>query len=154
RPQTLKGRRVLVTAGGTREAIDPVRFIGNRSSGRQGVAVALAAAARGADVTLIAANLEIAAPSTVTVVLVTSAFELQDAAQTAAADAEVIVRAAARAGRRPRVVADAKIKQEQQGDELTIELVPNPDILTARTEARRPGQIIIGFGAETETDPD
>src|SRR5690606_25250437 len=90
RPRDLAGKRVLVTAGGTREAIDPVRFIGNRSSGRQGVAIALAAAARGADVTLIAANLEIAAPSNVTVIPVTSAFELQDAAQTAAAQADVI----------------------------------------------------------------
>ncbi|MBX3093293.1 MAG: bifunctional phosphopantothenoylcysteine decarboxylase/phosphopantothenate--cysteine ligase CoaBC [Cryobacterium sp.] len=154
RPRDLAGKRVLVTAGGTREAIDPVRFIGNRSSGRQGVAIALAAAARGADVTLIAANLEIAAPATVTVVPVTSAFELQDAAQAAAPDADVIVMAAAVADYRPRLVADAKIKKEQQGDELTIELVKNPDILKSLTEVRTPGQIIIGFGAETETDPD
>lgn len=154
RPHDLAGKRVLVTAGGTREAIDPVRFIGNRSSGRQGVALALAAAARGAEVTLIAANLEIAAPAHVTVVPVTSAFELQDAAQAAAADADVIIMAAAVADYRPRVVADAKIKKEQQGNELTIELVKNPDILKSLTEARRPGQIIIGFGAETETDPD
>lgn len=154
RPRNLAGKRVLVTAGGTREAIDPVRFIGNRSSGRQGVAIALAAAARGADVTLIAANLEIAAPANVTVVPVISAFELQAAAQAAAPDADVIVMAAAVADYRPRVVADAKIKKEQQGDELTIELVKNPDILRSLTAVRRPGQIIIGFGAETETDPD
>lgn len=154
RAHDLSGKRVLVTAGGTREAIDPVRFIGNRSSGRQGVALALAAAARGAEVTLIAANLEIAAPPQVTVVPVTSAFELQDAAQAAAADADIIIMAAAVADYRPRVVADAKIKKEQQGDELTIELVKNPDILKSLTEVRKPGQIIIGFGAETETDPD
>lgn len=148
----LAGKRVLVTAGGTREPIDPVRFIGNRSSGRQGVALAVAAAARGADVTLIAANMEVAPPAGVRVVEVSSAAELQDAATTEAQHADVVIMAAAVADYRPRSVADAKIKKEQQGDELTIELVKNPDILKSLTEARTSGQVFIGFGAETETD--
>src|SRR5690606_24275921 len=100
------------------------------------------------------ANLDVAAPSNVTVVRVTSAFELQQAAHAAAPNADVIVMAAAVADYRPREVAETKIKKEQQGDELTIELVKNPDILKSLTDARTPGQVIIGFGAETETDPE
>lgn len=148
----LAGRRILVTAGGTREPLDPVRFIGNRSSGRQGVALALAAAARGAEVTLIAANLEIDAPSGVQVRHVGSTLELAEATETAAVDAEVIIMAAAVADYRPESVADAKIKKETQGDSLELRLVKNPDILRSLTEVRRPGQVIIGFAAETEPD--
>ncbi|MBU1587330.1 MAG: bifunctional phosphopantothenoylcysteine decarboxylase/phosphopantothenate--cysteine ligase CoaBC [Actinobacteria bacterium] len=151
-PRDLVGKRILVTAGGTREPLDPVRFIGNRSSGRQGIALALAAAARGADVTLIAANLEVAAPASVAVVRVGSTLELADATTDAAASADVVIMAAAVADYRPEVVAERKIKKEQQGDVLDLRLVKNPDILKGLSEARRPGQVIIGFAAETEPD--
>lgn len=148
----LAGRRILVTAGGTREPLDPVRFIGNRSSGRQGIAIAVAAARRGAEVTLIAANLEVDAPTGMTVRQVMTATELQDAVSDAAPAADVIVMAAAVADYRPETVADAKIKKEQQGDRLELALVRNPDILAGISAARREGQIIIGFAAETEQD--
>ncbi len=153
-PRDLAGKRILVTAGGTREPLDPVRFIGNRSSGRQGIALALAAAARGADVTLIAANLEVEAPGSVAVVRVGSTLELEKAATDAAADADVIIMAAAVADYRPESVAQSKIKKEQQGDVLDLRLVKNPDILRGLAEHRSPGQVIIGFAAETEQDDD
>ena len=157
-PKDLGGKRILVTAGGTREPLDPVRFLGNRSSGRQGVALASAAAARGAEVTLIAANLEVAAPSTVTVQRVGSSLELAEATMEAARSADVVIMAAAVADYRPERVADDKIRKEVQGDRLTIELVRNPDILAELSRSRphdpsRAGQVIIGFAAETESDP-
>jgi phosphopantothenoylcysteine decarboxylase/phosphopantothenate--cysteine ligase len=148
----LVGKRILITAGGTREPLDPVRFIGNRSSGKQGIALALDAAARGAEVTLIGANLEIVAPLSMTVQQVSTTRELEAATKAAAADADVIIMAAAVADYRPRSVAESKIKKETQGDRLTLELVRNPDILHELSESRRPGQIIIGFAAETEND--
>jgi phosphopantothenoylcysteine decarboxylase/phosphopantothenate--cysteine ligase len=151
-PRDLVGKRILVTAGGTREPLDPVRFIGNRSSGKQGVALALAAAARGAEVTLVAANLEIAAPASVEVRRVGTALELADAVSAAAPDADVVIMAAAVADYRPEAVAGAKIKKETQGDSLDLHLVKNPDILKGLAETRRAGQVIIGFAAETETD--
>jgi phosphopantothenoylcysteine decarboxylase/phosphopantothenate--cysteine ligase len=153
----LVGKRILITAGGTREPLDPVRFIGNRSSGKQGIALALDAAARGAEVTLIGANLEIAAPLPLhhlAVSQVSTTSELEAATMTAAADADVIIMAAAVADYRPRSVAESKIKKETQGDRLTLELVRNPDILHELSESRRPGQVIIGFAAETENDRD
>ena len=153
-PRDLAGRRILISAGGTREALDPVRFIGNRSSGKQGVALALAAAARGAEVTLIAANLEVDAPPHVSVTHVTSTLELESAVTAAAAEADVVIMAAAVADYRPESVADTKIKKETQGDTLQLTLVKNPDILRGLTERRSPGQIIIGFAAETEQDHD
>ncbi|GAB3406655.1 bifunctional phosphopantothenoylcysteine decarboxylase/phosphopantothenate--cysteine ligase CoaBC [Schumannella luteola] len=153
-PQDLAGRRVLVTAGGTREPIDPVRFVGNRSSGRQGVALALAAAARGAEVTLLAANLDIAAPTGVRVVAVSTAAELREAALAATDEADVVIMAAAVADYRPVEIATAKIKKDDQGDELALRLVRNPDILRELTGVRRPGQTIVGFAAETEPDRD
>jgi phosphopantothenoylcysteine decarboxylase/phosphopantothenate--cysteine ligase len=152
--QDLAGRHVVVTAGGTREPLDPVRFIGNRSSGKQGVALALAAAARGAQVTLIGANLEVDAPPHVTVVPVMTALELSSAVTDAAASADLVVMAAAVADYRPDAVASAKIKKETQGDQLVLRLVKNPDILQALSAARVPGQVIVGFAAETETDRD
>ncbi|CAN5335512.1 bifunctional phosphopantothenoylcysteine decarboxylase/phosphopantothenate--cysteine ligase CoaBC [soil metagenome] len=152
RPRDLVGRRVLVTAGGTREPIDPVRFVGNRSSGRQGVAIATAAAARGAEVILIAANLEVEVPGTVVVQKVGSTQELALAASKAAQDVDVVVMAAAVADYRPETVADSKIKKESQGDSLELRLVKNPDILRGLVDARQPGQVIIGFAAETEPD--
>lgn len=151
-PRDLDGRRLLVTAGGTREPIDPVRFIGNRSSGRQGVALALAAARRGAEVTLIAANLDIDAPEHVRVLAVSTAAELRETALREAADVDTIVMAAAVADYRPETVAGEKIKKDAQGDTLQLTLVRNPDILRELTAARRPGQRIVGFAAETEPD--
>jgi phosphopantothenoylcysteine decarboxylase/phosphopantothenate--cysteine ligase len=153
-PKDLLGQRIVVTAGGTREAIDPVRFIGNRSSGRQGVAIAVAAAARGADVTLIGANLEVRPPASAAIRLVevSSTLELQSAVTDAAADAEVVIMAAAVADYRPERVAGSKIKKESQGDTLRLDLVRNPDILRALAVGRREGQVIIGFAAETEAD--
>jgi phosphopantothenoylcysteine decarboxylase/phosphopantothenate--cysteine ligase len=161
-PRDLEGKRIVVTAGGTREAIDPVRFIGNRSSGRQGIAIAVAAAARGADVTLIGANLEVRPPASAAIRLVevASTLELESAVADAAADADVVIMAAAVADYRPGSVAASKIKKESQGDSLRLDLVRNPDILRGLVEARendparRDGQVIIGFAAETEADRD
>lgn len=151
-PRDLAGKRILVTAGGTREPLDPVRFIGNRSSGRQGVAIALAAVARGAEVTLIAANLEIEAPEGLMVHRVGSTLELADAVAAAAPAADVVIMAAAVADYRPESVADSKIKKETQGETLELRLVKNPDILRSIADHRAPGQVIIGFAAETERD--
>ncbi|MDQ1562031.1 MAG: phosphopantothenoylcysteine decarboxylase / phosphopantothenate---cysteine ligase [Actinomycetota bacterium] len=164
----LVGRRIVVTAGGTREPLDPVRFIGNRSSGKQGVALALAAAARGAEVTLIGANLEVevsdgtgagdTSAQSIVVQRVGTSLELSDAVTAAALTADVVIMAAAVADYRPESVADAKIKKETQGDILQLTLVKNPDILhdlsAARSASNRAGQTIIGFAAETETDPE
>jgi phosphopantothenoylcysteine decarboxylase/phosphopantothenate--cysteine ligase len=164
----LVGRRIVVTAGGTREPLDPVRFIGNRSSGKQGVALALAAAARGAEVTLIGANLEVDVPDgagaddtsaqSIVVQRVGTSLELSDAVTAAALTADVVIMAAAVADYRPESIAEAKIKKETQGDILQLTLVKNPDILrdlsAARSASGRTDQTIIGFAAETETDPD
>jgi len=150
-PKDLAGRRIVVTAGGTREPLDPVRYIGNRSSGKQGLAIAMAAAARGADVTLVGANLEVRAASSdsLRVVHVSTTLELEAAVAQAAAQADVVVMAAAVADYRPETVADAKIKKETQGDTLRLTLVKNPDILAGLAANRRPGQTIVGFAAET-----
>jgi len=152
----LAGRRILVTAGGTREALDPVRYIGNRSSGKQGLAIALAAAARGAEVTLIGANLEVLPPASACLALieVSSTLELQSATLVAAADADVVIMAAAVSDYRPEQVSEGKIKKETQGDTLQLTLVKNPDILQGLSEARTEGQVIVGFAAETERDDD
>ena len=155
--QDLAGQRILVTAGGTREPLDPVRFIGNRSSGKQGVAIALAAAARGADVTLIAANLEvdvhsIETPASIHVQKVSTTLELEAATVAAAPNADVVIMAAAVADYRPENVAESKIKKDQQGDTLQLTLVRNPDILAGISAAKRPDQLVIGFAAETEPD--
>ena len=154
----LAGRRILVTAGGTREPLDPVRFIGNRSSGKQGVALARAAAQRGAEVTLIVANLDDGVldtlPGSIAVQHVSTTLELQEAALLAAGTAELIIMAAAVADYRPETVADRKIKKETQGDTLDLRLVKNPDILHELTVGRHDGQVIVGFAAETEPDPD
>ena len=153
-PKDLAGKRIVVTAGGTREALDPVRFIGNRSSGKQGLALALAASERGAEVTLIGANLEVHAPDRIRVQHVSSTLELADAVTAAAASADVVIMAAAVADYRPESVAESKIKKETQGDILQLTLVKNPDILQGLSAARTPGQVVIGFAAETETDRD
>ncbi|HSP52448.1 MAG TPA: bifunctional phosphopantothenoylcysteine decarboxylase/phosphopantothenate--cysteine ligase CoaBC [Cryobacterium sp.] len=149
----LAGKHIVITAGGTREPLDPVRFLGNRSSGKQGVALAEAALARGARVTLIAANLEVAAPTSVQVRLVGTALELEAAVTAAAAAADAVIMAAAVADYRPVQVRADKIKKDDTGDTLVLELTRNPDILAGLAQSRRPGQILIGFAAETEADP-
>jgi phosphopantothenoylcysteine decarboxylase / phosphopantothenate---cysteine ligase len=146
----LAGRRVVVSAGGTREEIDPVRFIGNWSSGRQGYAVAAAAAARGAEVTLVSANTGLTDPAGTKVVAVTSARQLREAVLSAADDADAVVMAAAVADYRPASRSDVKLKKSGVVPD-PIELIENPDILRElSTTRRRPGQVIVGFGAETE----
>ena len=152
----LAGVRVVVSAGGTREPFDPVRFIGNRSSGRQGIAIATDAARRGADVTLVAANVDpgLTEGLDATVVPVGSALELADAVHTAAADADVVVMTAAVADYRPAEVHADKLKKDAQGERMTLELVQNPDVLADLVASRRTGQIIVGFAAETEPDRD
>jgi phosphopantothenoylcysteine decarboxylase/phosphopantothenate--cysteine ligase len=152
--QDLAGRRIVVSAGGTREPLDPVRFLGNRSSGKQGVALARAAASRGAEVVLVAAHLEVPAPAGVRVREVGTALELSDAMQDEAVEADAVIMAAAVADYRPAEVAERKIKKQQTGDTLALELVRNPDILTELAAVRRPGQTIVGFAAETEPDRD
>ncbi|MGO4534249.1 bifunctional phosphopantothenoylcysteine decarboxylase/phosphopantothenate synthase [Leifsonia sp. 2MCAF36] len=149
----LTGKRVVVTAGGTREPLDPVRFLGNRSSGRQGVAIASAAQARGADVVLIAAHLEVEPPEGVELIEVQTALELQEAVEEAARAADIVVMTAAVADYRPAEMRDAKIKKSEQGDTLTLELVANPDILAGLAARKRDGQVVVGFAAETEPDP-
>jgi phosphopantothenoylcysteine decarboxylase/phosphopantothenate--cysteine ligase len=158
-PKDLAGRRILITAGGTREPLDPVRFIGNRSSGKQGVALARAAAARGAEVTLVVANIEdgvLAADGihSVAVKHVSTTLELQEATLLAAGTADVVIMAAAVADYRPEQVADHKLKKDTQGDTLDLHLVKNPDILKELTAAGREGQTFVGFAAETEPDRD
>ncbi|MEP6649208.1 MAG: bifunctional phosphopantothenoylcysteine decarboxylase/phosphopantothenate--cysteine ligase CoaBC [Lapillicoccus sp.] len=155
----LAGRRIVVSAGGTREPLDPVRYLGNRSSGKQGYALAQVAAARGASVTLVVANAALPAPDGVEVVAVGTALELQDAVTQAAKDADVVVMAAAVADFRPKAYAAAKIKKTHAAsvdgspDESapTIELVRNPDILAGLVEARGTAErpVIVGFAAET-----
>lgn len=146
----LAGRHLLVTAGGTREELDPVRFIGNWSSGLQGYALASTAAARGAEVTLIAANTSLPDPAGVHVLKVTSACELREAAIRAAAVADAVVMAAAVADYRPVTRSDTKLKKTGEPPE-PIELTENPDILRLLSAERsKPGQIIVGFAAETD----
>lgn len=145
----LAGLHVLVTAGGTREAIDPVRFIGNRSSGRQGYAIAEEALARGARVTLVS-TVSLAAPAGVHVVRVESAAQMQAAVDAAAVGADVIVMAAAVADFRPVAAADRKIKKDPSSDDApTIVLERTPDILAGLGRAKRPDQVLVGFAAET-----
>jgi len=152
--QDLVGRRVLISAGGTREPLDPVRFLGNRSSGKQGVCLAEAARDRGASVRLVAANLEVAAPIGVTVSRVGSAVELDEAMRAGAGTADVIIMAAAVADYRPQTVREGKIKKQDTGDTLVLELVKNPDILAGLAKNATTDQIVVGFAAETEADDD
>ena len=148
-PGDLDGTRIVITAGGTREPLDPVRFIGNRSSGKQGVALATAAARRGADVTLIASHLDVPVPDGVRVVHAPTAADVQKAVTDAAPAADIVIMAAAVSDYRPADVRDTKIKKEETGDELTLTLVKNPDILAGLSRTARPGQVIVGFAAET-----
>ncbi len=141
------GVRVIVTAGGTREPIDPVRFIGNRSSGKQGHAVAEEAAARGAKVTLITTT-SMAVPTGIDVVHVATAAEMEQAVLSRADDADVVVMAAAVADFRPVAVAESKLKKAEGVPQIVLE--PTADILAALGARRRAGQIVVGFAAETD----
>jgi phosphopantothenoylcysteine decarboxylase/phosphopantothenate--cysteine ligase len=143
---SLAGVRVLVTAGGTREPIDPVRYVGNRSSGKQGHAIADEAAARGADVTLITTT-PLPGPPTADVLRVETAAEMEQAVADAAPAADVVVMAAAVADFRPKAVADQKLKKHDGIPEVVLE--PTPDILAGLGAAKRPGQVLVGFAAET-----
>ena len=156
--QDLAGKHFVISAGGTREAIDPVRFLGNRSSGCQGTALARAAVERGAHVTLVAANIEAALlaqlPEQVEVVKVVSALQLRDAVHEAGRSAQVIVMCAAVADFRPKTYAGFKLKKSTDSGETdksyTLELVENPDILAGLAAQRlNEGQVIVGFAAET-----
>ncbi|HPU12943.1 MAG TPA: bifunctional phosphopantothenoylcysteine decarboxylase/phosphopantothenate--cysteine ligase CoaBC [Aeromicrobium sp.] len=150
RTQDLAGRHVVVSAGGTREFLDPVRYLGNRSSGLQGVALAEAALARGAQVTLVAANVTIEVPVGVKVEPVVTTAELREAVLAASEEADVVVMAAAPADFRPSEVAGAKIKKRADGSTPTIELVENPDILRELVSTRAgKTPVIAGFAAET-----
>src|ERR1019366_6899544 len=144
----LAGRRVLISAGGTREELDPVRFLGNWSTGRQGYALARTAAARGAEVTLVAANVALDAPAGARVVPVISACQLREAMLAAAGQADAVVMTAAVADSRPAARSAEKIKKTGAVP-APITLVENPDILRELAAGRRSGQVIVGFGAET-----
>jgi phosphopantothenoylcysteine decarboxylase/phosphopantothenate--cysteine ligase len=143
----LAGRTVLVTAGGTREPIDPVRFIGNRSSGKQGHALAAVAARRGATVTLVT-TAPLAVPPGVTEIHVETAAEMEAAVLGRAADADIVVMAAAVADFRPKEVAALKLRKADGVPDLVLE--PTPDILAALARQRAPGQVLVGFAAETD----
>jgi phosphopantothenoylcysteine decarboxylase / phosphopantothenate---cysteine ligase len=163
--KSLAGRRVVISAGGTREEIDPVRFIGNWSTGTQGYALARAAVVRGADVTVIAANVALPDPAGAKVVRVVSARDMQDAIEKAAIGADAVVMAAAVADYRPETRSEGKIKKDGQPPE-PLRLVENPDILAGLAAARGPGgahgpggadgpgrtrPVLVGFAAETDT---
>ena len=152
-PADLAGRRVVVSAGGTREEIDPVRFVGNWSTGTQGYALARTAVARGAEVTVIAANVSLPDPAGVKVTRVVSALQMRDAVTEAAAGADVVVMAAAVADYRPETRSEAKIKKDGQPPE-PLRLVENPDILAGLAARRGPARtrpVLVGFAAETDT---
>jgi phosphopantothenoylcysteine decarboxylase/phosphopantothenate--cysteine ligase len=147
--QDLAGRRVVISAGGTREELDPVRFLGNWSSGMQGYALARTAVARGADVTVVSANVALDDPAGAKVVKVVSAVELREAMIAAAAGADAVVMAAAVADFRPAVRNATKIKKTGAGP-APIELTENPDVLRELSTHRgQPGQVVVGFAAET-----
>jgi len=148
--QDLAGRRVVVSAGGTREPLDPVRFLGNASSGRQGVALAEAARDRGAEVHLVAAHVETALPAGVRTTRVGTAAELLAAVTAAVADADALVMAAAVADYRPEEVSGTKIKKSGASDAPTLRLVRTVDVLASVAHARpHPGLVVVGFAAET-----
>lgn len=144
--RTLAGKQILVTAGGTREPIDPVRFIGNRSSGKMGIAMADAAHARGAEVTLVS-TVEVDRPYPV--ILVETAFEMQEAVETEFDNCDALVMTAAVADFRPLAVSEHKIKKTES-DDLVLELTKNPDIIDLLGRVKRKNQIVIGFAAESE----
>lgn len=148
--QDLAGKRVIISAGGTQEPLDPVRFLGNRSSGLQGVCLASEAKGRGAHVTLVAANISVPIPDGLDVVQAPSALEMQRAIEGLAGEADIIIMAAAVADFRPQAQVEGKIKKTANEDTMTLTLVKNPDILAGLVAARtNSSQVIVGFAAET-----
>jgi phosphopantothenoylcysteine decarboxylase/phosphopantothenate--cysteine ligase len=145
----LAGRRVLVTSGPTREAVDPVRFVGNRSSGKMGRALAEAAWRRGAEVTVVSGPVAVPAPVGAEVVSVESAREMLDAVRARIGAADLVLFAAAVADFRPDDPASSKVKREGRS-ELGVTLVPNPDIAVETRSARKEGAVVVGFALETE----
>ena len=148
-PGPLSGKHIAVTAGATREPIDPVRFISNHSSGRMGIAIAEAARRRGADVTLIAGHLEVPAPRDVTRVDAMTVADMRDAVAAALPSSDVLIMAAAPADFRAASVVDQKIKKESRLE--SISLTPTDDILASTIAARKDGAVIVGFALETES---
>lgn len=146
-PRDLEGERILVTAGPTEEPLDPVRFLTNKSSGKMGVAVAKRAVARGANVTLIAGPMKVAAPDGVTHIPVRTALEMHDQVMEAFPAVDVVIKAAAVADFRPAVARESKIKKDEAGNSL--ELVKNPDILKILGRKKHKNQVLVGFAAET-----
>jgi phosphopantothenoylcysteine decarboxylase/phosphopantothenate--cysteine ligase len=148
----LAGRTVTISAGGTREPLDPVRFLGNRSSGKQGVALAAAARDAGATVRLVAAHMEVPAPAGVELIAVETALQLREVMLAAAAGSDVVIMAAAVADFRPAEVSESKIKKRDDTADPVMTLVRNPDILhelVAVRDAAGSSQIVVGFAAET-----
>ncbi len=148
-PQDLAGRRVLVTAGPTREALDPVRYLTNRSSGRMGYAIAEAAARRGAEVTLVSGPVSLEKPAKVERVFVESTMDLYAALERLCGAQDVIIQAAAPADYRPEHAAEQKIKKTD-GEPLAMRLVENPDVAGMVGARKRPGQVLVAFAAETQ----
>ena len=145
----LSGRRIIITAGPTVEAIDPVRFVSNRSSGKMGYAIAQAARDSGAEVTLVTGPTALAAPAGVRTIPVESAEDMKEAVLALLPEMDAVVMAAAVADYRPREIQVRKIKKRDVGSQLTIHLTENPDVLKAIVTARRPNTIVVGFKAET-----
>jgi phosphopantothenoylcysteine decarboxylase/phosphopantothenate--cysteine ligase len=148
----LDGLRVLVTAGGTREPIDAVRFVGNRSSGRMGFALAEQAARRGADVTVVYAGVSLPRPAGITYVEVETAADMLAACEERFDDSDVLLMAAAVADYRPAEPHAGKIKKDRAGTELPLRLVRTPDVLSTLAARRRPDQVLVGFAAEHGAD--
>ena len=148
-PKNLTGKKILVTAGPTREALDPVRFLTNHSTGKMGYAIARVAAARGAEVTLVTGPTEIKKPGFVKVVPIESAREMYEAVTAACEEQDAIIKAAAVADYRPAHVSDEKIKKKD-GDELSIPVERTDDILAYLGSHKKPGQFLCGFSMETE----
>jgi len=147
--QTLAGRRIVVTAGPTIEAIDPVRFVSNRSSGKMGYAIAAAARDAGAEVTLITGPTALAAPAGVRTFPVESADDMKEAVLAQLPRADAVIMAAAIADYRPIERVTKKLKKKELGREMTVRMTENPDLLKAIVAARRPGTVVVGFKAET-----
>lgn len=149
REQDLAGLRVLVTAGPTRETVDPVRFITNRSSGKMGYAIAEAARQRGAEVTLVTGPVNLAAPAGIQTVPVQSTEDLLAAMLRLCPDQDIVIQAAAPADYKPEAAAPQKLKKQGDG-RLTLHMVPTPDVARAVGQQKKPGQTLVGFAAETE----
>ena len=148
-PGALTGRKIVVTAGPTIEAIDPVRFVSNRSSGKMGYAIAKAALDAGADVTLVSGPTALAAPTGVRLIAIESAQDMKESVLALLPETDAVVMAAAVADYRPTETSTRKIKKRDAGSQLMIRLTENPDVLKAVVAARKPGTIVVGFKAET-----